>query len=567
MKGKFEERLKKTGYGKIAIAAVAAMLIVAGFLILGGFFEEQPPAAEGISQNVYKAVNELKHPDVIAQTNLTQEGLMDAFGEEDEFYTVLKLAGDLGYQDLLGTVRADYKDGNAIVVGMLANSDKNVLLIERLEMQGQSKTLLILYIDETHYAMFDAEGGIKRDGADFTKLEREDIAELSLEGGTNLSNGFALHAIRFGFCDEKGGGFWDCIWENKWSLGLSVVGAIAACIGSGVGGAFTAVTLGAFTPAEIALVLGCIGASGSAAAIIGDCLLKLADNGPDVETFSQITGDCYKCIDNKRMKLKQVTISGRVEDDRLPDPTWNEPNASGSVAVCASGDYTEKFTAVDCGGNSASEYEEITLPEPELAPSQCAAGDGCCPSGCTKDNDNDCTGECGNYVAEGLEECDGPDFRGEGCKSLGYAPGVLTCTSDCLLDASGCGNCWTDADCDDGNACTDDACTDFTCRNTQKADCCTEDAECNDADSCTTDVCGASSRCENTTTTSSPGYGSPQAGSECSACAGLGLECREDFYAPGYYGCCPQNYCLVDSYCQPECTLVDGKVCKNGSWT
>jgi len=64
-----------------------------------------------------------------------------------------------------------------------------------------------------------------------------------------------------------------------------------------------------------------------------------------------------------------------------------------------------------------------------------------------------------------------------------------------------------------------------------------------------------------------PGYGSPQASNGCGACAGLGLECREDFYAPGYYGCCPQNYCLVDSFCQPECTLVDGKICKSGSWT
>ena len=566
--GKFEKRLKKIGYWKIAIAAVVAALAVAGFLILGGFFGERPPASEGISPEVYKAVNELKHPDVIAQTNLTQEDVLAAFGEEDEFYTVLKLAGDFGYQDLLGTVRTDYKDGNAITVGMLANSGGSVIFIERLEAPGYSKTLLISYTDEEHYTMFDAEGGIKRDGADFTKLGREDIAGLSLEGGMNPGNGIlAPDIIRFGFCDEKGGGFRDCILENKLSLGLSVVGAIAACIGSGVGGAFTAVTLGAFTPAEIALVLGCIGAGGSALAIIGQCSLRLADNNPKVDAFSQITGDCYKCISNKRMKLKEVRITGSVEDDRLPNPTWSEPNASGSVSVCDTGDYIEKFTAVDCGGNIKSEYEEITLPEPELAAEQCVGGDGCCPSGCTEDNDNDCIGECGNNVAEGSEECDGPDFGGKDCKSFGYAPGALTCTAGCLLDASGCGNCWTDADCDDENACTDDACADFTCKNTQKAGCCTNDADCDDDDLCTTDVCNASNRCENTTTTTSPGYGSPQSGSDCNACAGLGLECREDFYAPGYYGCCPQNYCLVDSFCQPECTLVDGKICKSGSWT
>ncbi|MDY0002817.1 MAG: DUF4215 domain-containing protein, partial [Polyangia bacterium] len=47
-------------------------------------------------------------------------------------------------------------------------------------------------------------------------------------------------------------------------------------------------------------------------------------------------------------------------------------------------------------------------------------------------------GFCGNGVVEGQEACDGADFRGETCESLGMSPGALSCTSTCTLDTSGC---------------------------------------------------------------------------------------------------------------------------------
>jgi len=59
--------------------------------------------------------------------------------------------------------------------------------------------------------------------------------------------------------------------------------------------------------------------------------------------------------------------------------------------------------------------------------------------------DTDCWGtpqcpeaECGDNVAEGMEECDGSDFGGWTCLELGYDAGSLGCTGDCVLVTSGC---------------------------------------------------------------------------------------------------------------------------------
>jgi cysteine-rich repeat protein len=53
---------------------------------------------------------------------------------------------------------------------------------------------------------------------------------------------------------------------------------------------------------------------------------------------------------------------------------------------------------------------------------------------------------CGNGVAEGTdatqvnyEPCDGMDLRGQTCETLGLDPGELACTEGCGVDTSGCG--------------------------------------------------------------------------------------------------------------------------------
>jgi len=57
---------------------------------------------------------------------------------------------------------------------------------------------------------------------------------------------------------------------------------------------------------------------------------------------------------------------------------------------------------------------------------------------------------CGDGRAQRQEACDGQDYRGESCESLGLGAGQLACTANCTLDSSGCGA--TSATCGDGVA-------------------------------------------------------------------------------------------------------------------
>lgn len=45
---------------------------------------------------------------------------------------------------------------------------------------------------------------------------------------------------------------------------------------------------------------------------------------------------------------------------------------------------------------------------------------------------------CGNGVVEGDEECDGTDWQGHDCKSLGLSGGSLSCTDECVFERAGC---------------------------------------------------------------------------------------------------------------------------------
>ncbi|MBK8254468.1 MAG: hypothetical protein IPK82_17600 [Polyangiaceae bacterium] len=46
---------------------------------------------------------------------------------------------------------------------------------------------------------------------------------------------------------------------------------------------------------------------------------------------------------------------------------------------------------------------------------------------------------CGDGIANGGEECDGPDLKSADCTGYGFSTkSGVTCTSDCKLDPSGC---------------------------------------------------------------------------------------------------------------------------------
>lgn len=88
----------------------------------------------------------------------------------------------------------------------------------------------------------------------------------------------------------------------------------------------------------------------------------------------------------------------------------------------------------------------------------CAAGDKCCPSGCTSDNDLDCASKCGNTVIENGETCDPPatcpttcpdDL--DTCTRETLVGGPTTCNADCRhIPVTSCSGTTSDSCCPTG---------------------------------------------------------------------------------------------------------------------
>jgi hypothetical protein len=84
-------------------------------------------------------------------------------------------------------------------------------------------------------------------------------------------------------------------------------------------------------------------------------------------------------------------------------------------------------TAADCSADCT--------PTPVAACS--AISDNCCPTGCTRANDPDCSATCGNGVVDPGETCDVSIASGAGVCPKTCADGVA-CTDDLLVDGSTC---------------------------------------------------------------------------------------------------------------------------------
>lgn len=107
---------------------------------------------------------------------------------------------------------------------------------------------------------------------------------------------------------------------------------------------------------------------------------------------------------------------------------------------------------------------------PDGEPEQCQNGIDDDEDGAVDCQDSDCSSTtacelCGNGYLDPEEKCDGTNFGGEDCLSLGWAGGKLKCSDSCVIDTSGCTEqpteiCDNDVD-DDGDGAVD--CVDLDC--------------------------------------------------------------------------------------------------------
>lgn len=107
--------------------------------------------------------------------------------------------------------------------------------------------------------------------------------------------------------------------------------------------------------------------------------------------------------------------------------------------------------------------------------------------------------ECGDFIVEGTEQCDGPDLAGTSCAALGYSGGTLRCNTDCTFDTSGCLVCPADAD---GDGFQSENCGGTDCDDTRP-----------DVNPAAPDICNG--RDDDCDSASADGSEDPQAGVAC----------------------------------------------------
>jgi len=116
--------------------------------------------------------------------------------------------------------------------------------------------------------------------------------------------------------------------------------------------------------------------------------------------------------------------------------------------------------ASTCGNSLAEGSEQCD--GPDLRAQDCetlgigfSGGTLSCAAGCQFDLSLCVASVCGNSTQEGLEQCDDQDLQNLGCQDLvGFTGGTLACYANCQFDTSGC----TEPICGDGTAEADEVC-------------------------------------------------------------------------------------------------------------
>jgi hypothetical protein len=247
---------------------------------------------------------------------------------------------------------------------------------------------------------------------------------------------------------------------------------------------------------------------------------------------------------SKRCEGNNVEACGDYDSDSCLE--WGDSSYCGTGRICCNSacmtptcvtgndcDDGSGCTVDSCVGaatcDAGCQHQQIT---------SCANSDGCCPSGCSAANDNDCSTGCGNGICEITESC-------ESCsQDCACGPGQMCCSGQCKAPA-----CSSDSECGDANSCTLDSCVgagtcDARCEHGQVTSCLNDDGCCpgscnalNDND-CSVQ-CG-NGLCE-------PGESCQSCSRDC-GCSGGTLCCN---------GVCVEPACVSDSQCDDskDCTL------------
>lgn len=141
-----------------------------------------------------------------------------------------------------------------------------------------------------------------------------------------------------------------------------------------------------------------------------------------------------------------------VESDETCDTAIS--SGAGSCPTAASCDDGSPATrdALESGGTCRARCVHTPITE-------CAGGDGYCPSGCNANTDADCVVTCGNGVVEGTESCDSGITTGAGACPTSCSDGAA-CTTDTLV-GTGCARTCSYAAvsaCADGDGCCPSGC-------------------------------------------------------------------------------------------------------------
>ena len=251
-----------------------------------------------------------------------------------------------------------------------------------------------------------------------------------------------------------------------------------------------------------------------------------------------------------------VCGNGVLESGETCDPKDGCPSCKSEDQCLV---FTSKGDAASCSVSCS--FSAVT---------SCRSGDGCCPSGCDADNDDDCSTTCNNGTLDAHETCDGPVSCPESCddknpctvdvKTGSASHCSVRCThipitaaisgdqccpkgasrntdNDCAAD---CGNRIVEAgeSCDDGNKNAGDGCTP-DCKSENAIEAClanigqTKRPECA---RCNCEKCGAESMAC---------YGAPEM--DAKLCADV-IQCGLD---KG----CSSNACYCGSATIAACTL------------